>query len=423
MNTEHNDSTRAPLARPLLAPTVVEVFTKPLWPIEHGNQRRVAIMLQWLKQAGYRTVLVMPGSMAALPPMPTELTGVIDELFVSGDFTNGPAWDNRFVQPRDRDAEQALTFFKNNIWCGDAMRAAVAAACRRTAPLVVIANYIFMAPAFQAVPEGTLRLIDTHDVFSTQASKVAAHGVAAPLACSPEVERLALLAADVVMAIQPEEGAVLAGLVPERRVIQVGVPQAVAAPETAAPEAHTALCVGSPNLPNQDGIHHFLDQVWPLVLERLPDARLAIAGRLCDHVDAGTPGVRLLGYLEDLAPAYARAALVVNPTRVGTGLKVKSVEAIAHGKPLVAWPAGLETLPRETPSPFEAVASAEDFARAMLRIYADADRRQAMETAARAYAARHLGAATVCGELRDLLAAARARCGAEKPDGCAHAAH
>ena len=389
-------------------PTVVVVFSKPLWPIEHGNQRRTTIMLRWLKQAGYRTVLVMPGAPDRAGPMPPELEGVIDACFFGGAFADAPAWDNRFATPRDRDAEKALAAFKDKIWCGDALRAAVVAACRQTTPVAVIANYMFMVPVFQAVPEGTLRIVDTHDVFSSQARKVAAHGVAAPLACAPEVERTALLAADVILAIQPEERELLAALVPERQVIVVGVAQDVRPPATTPPEARTALCVGSPNLPNRDGIRRFLRYVWPLVLKRRPDARLSIAGCLCDHLDARTPGVSLLGYREDLAPVYAQAALVINPTRVGTGLKVKSVEAIAHGKALVAWSSGLESLPREEPSPFVAVDSPEAFAAAMLRLFERPDERRVMEEAARSYAARHYDAQAVHGALRDVLEAHRA---------------
>jgi succinoglycan biosynthesis protein ExoO len=46
--------------------------------------------------------------------------------------------------------------------------------------------------------------------------------------------------------------------------------------------------------------------------------------------------VTLLGRVAELAPLYRRADVVVSPLRVGSGLKIKLIEALAHGKPVVA---------------------------------------------------------------------------------------
>jgi hypothetical protein len=43
-----------------------------------------------------------------------------------------------------------------------------------------------------------------------------------------------------------------------------------------------------------------------------------------------------LGVVKDLAGAYRQAALVVNPVRSGTGLAIKSIEALGHGRPLTS---------------------------------------------------------------------------------------
>ena len=65
-----------------------------------------------------------------------------------------------------------------------------------------------------------------------------------------------------------------------------------------------------------------------------------MAGRLGRAVPGGTQGVDVLGHVEDLGAWYSRARVVVNPAAAGTGLKVKTVEALGHLRPIVAWPNG-----------------------------------------------------------------------------------
>jgi len=383
--------------------TVLVVFTKPLWPIEHGNQERTVNMLRWLKSRGYRTILIMPGSKEASQRERGDDT--VDEVVLVDGSTGTvePPWAPTPLQNRDVAAERSLEFFRERIWCSTAMRAAVHKACLRSSPAAVIANYIFMAPVFQAIPDSTLRIIDTHDTFSRQAEKVSARGVKAPLACSPEIERSALLAADVILAIQPEERKYLAGLVPERDVITVGVAHDRPVRATHAVKENTVLFVGSSNIPNQDGIRYFLGRVWPLVLERMPSATLRVAGRICDALLPAGGSIELMGYCEDLDKAYAEAALVINATRVGTGLKIKSLEAIAHGKPLVAWPDGLEGLPRGGSLPFVESETEAGFADAVVRILSDAPYRRALEDDAYAYACEHFASSKVFEALQRTL--------------------
>src|SRR5262249_46423371 len=54
-----------------------------------------------------------------------------------------------------------------------------------------------------------------------------------------------------------------------------------------------------------------------------------------------------LGRVEDLSSHYAQACLVVNPTSVGTGLKIKTLEALSRSRPVVAWPSGVDGLGSE----------------------------------------------------------------------------
>jgi hypothetical protein len=55
-------------------------------------------------------------------------------------------------------------------------------------------------------------------------------------------------------------------------------------------------------------------------------------------------GVVRLGSVDDLTALYRKARVVINPAVAGTGLKIKTLEALCHLRPIVTWPSGSEGL-------------------------------------------------------------------------------
>jgi glycosyltransferase involved in cell wall biosynthesis len=91
--------------------------------------------------------------------------------------------------------------------------------------------------------------------------------------------------------------------------------------------------------PNREGLE-LLAEVLPLVWESVPELRLTVAGRGAQPPRDGDPRVSILGFVDDLAPLYERAACAVVPLVRGGGSPVKFVEALAHGVPVVSTPRG-----------------------------------------------------------------------------------
>jgi succinoglycan biosynthesis protein ExoO len=141
------------------------------------------------------------------------------------------------------------------------------------------------------------------------------------------------------------------------------------------PVGMSCLFVGSASLPNVDGLNWFLDSVWPIVMARRPDAVLRVVGSVCDRV-RHRPGVELLGRVRDLDLEYSRTRMCVVPLRVGSGLKIKTAEAIAHHRPLVTTSIGAEGLPRGTRESMLVCDDAVTFAEAVLLLLAEEAVRQ-----------------------------------------------
>ncbi len=74
----------------------------------------------------------------------------------------------------------------------------------------------------------------------------------------------------------------------------------------------------------------------------MPNAELRVVGTLGLRVETDDPSVKIMGLVDDLDAAYAGARVVINPAVAGTGLKIKTVEALCHHCPLVTWPSGVE---------------------------------------------------------------------------------
>lgn len=146
----------------------------------------------------------------------------------------------------------------------------------------------------------------------------------------------------------------------------LAIPNAIPIPDVKPlPNNKTVLFLGILNYePNRVAAEYVIDRIWPSVRERVPDARLIIAGRFAECVAQYTApplGVEFTGFVNDLDELYDAIQVVVCPILSGSGTRIKIIEAAAHGKPIVSTHIGAEGLRfenekeiiiRNTPSDF-----------------------------------------------------------------------
>lgn len=119
--------------------------------------------------------------------------------------------------------------------------------------------------------------------------------------------------------------------------------------------------------PNREGLAFLAGEVMPLVWERLPGARLTVAGRGLEH-PPDDDRVEALGFVDDLEAAYDTADAVAVPMHTGGGSPLKFVEALAHGLPVIASDHAARLLEDGAAGEhFLAAAGAQDFADALVR--------------------------------------------------------
>jgi glycosyltransferase involved in cell wall biosynthesis len=112
-----------------------------------------------------------------------------------------------------------------------------------------------------------------------------------------------------------------------------------------APDGRTVVFFGLLSYaPNVDGVIHFVKDIWPRIAEAHPQACCKIIGGQPPPslLALAGPRIEFTGFVSDLRPHLAEAACVVVPLRLGGGTRLKIVEGMAMGKPIVSTALGAE---------------------------------------------------------------------------------
>ena len=326
-----------------------------------GNEYRIQRMLRWLRDSGYIVIPVV-GPIVEERPTADEIRAMAEEFgnavvcqadghldyilhdipdvlgSLDGKFSE--RWTTTLGEDLLTTARERELLRIDRTFCTDALIETVMRLQTVLGPYVLLAEYIWMSRVLPLVDSRALKIIDTNDVFSTRADKVDRYGVE-DLTIGPDDERIRLERAEVIIAIQENERLVLESLAPSRRVITSGVDFDVVA-DPGVPTGATVLCVASGNPMNRRGLHDFLRFAWPRVRTLVPTAELQVVGAVGESIALPPPGVFILGKVADLQPLYAACRVVINPAIAGTGIKIKTLEALSHLRPIVTWPNGVD---------------------------------------------------------------------------------
>lgn len=194
----------------------------------------------------------------------------------------------------------------------------------------VLVNYVWFSGVLEALPNDLIKIIDTHDVFGNRHLRSIQAGMKPEwFYTTVEEDIRGLMRADIVIAIQDEERDYYRSLkLP--RVETIGL----ITPRRMVPFIrHPRMAVGYLASGNPWNVNGFKLLVSELAKygDLATHADFLLAGPICEKVGSSLGPFQSLGIVDSVEDFYARVDLALNPMIGGTGLKIKTVEALSFG--------------------------------------------------------------------------------------------
>lgn len=171
-------------------------------------------------------------------------------------------------------------------------------------------------------------------------------------------------------------------------VVPSGVDTSYFSPSGMAEEPDSVVSVALMNwMPNIVSTRWFLNQVFPFIQRQIPGVKFFIVGKgppsdIRRHSDGKS--VLVTGFVDDVRPWFAKSAVVVVPTRVGSGMRIKILESLAMGKAVVSTRVGCEGIAGLVDGENVVIADSErDFAAAVVRLLKNKRQRERQGSAGR----------------------------------------
>lgn len=275
---------------------------------------------------------------------------------------------------------------------------------QRLSPQIIIANYVWMAYTLDLANFNTLKVIITIDVMHERLASFEKYNLGS---IEPhlsiwdrQTEAKALEKADLLLAIQEDEAITLKNLVPNTEVL--AVPIAVNLHSSISNQVRNrCLFIGSESKHNFYSLNWFLEEIWPKLVEEIPSAELNICGRVCTWFQNDYKNVNFKGIVPDLSLEYSQAQVCIIPSLVGSGLKIKLIEALSYGKACVSTSIGLQGLTELSNEVVLLADDPDDFRLAVLGLLTNNEKREKIESLAKDYIINNLSPEIVYSPLVD----------------------
>jgi len=297
----------------------------PSHPQNHGNRARVYSLCRTLQNRGYKIHFVYGG---------------FEGLDPDQEMAMRNAWDHVYVVPHDPAARKQSR--RKHHMIDDWYVPQVTSITDRILKIwkidYCLANYVWFSRWLNSVPAGIPKYLDTHDMFANRQKSLKKAGIDGGwYSTTPAEEAKAFKRADYVLAIQDSEAEKFRKVTrqPVETLGHYLPPQFLPGRVRQKGQKLRVGYLASSNPINQHSLHHF-----GKILKERPElsalCSFHLAGAICASDTAQNTPFEKLGFVESVSSFYEDMDVILNPNLGGTGLKIKSVEALSYGKPLVA---------------------------------------------------------------------------------------
>lgn len=230
---------------------------------------------------------------------------------------------------------------------------------------IIIINYLTLSRLFIADLQ-CKKVLFAHDCFTFKNQRLKSNKTLFNL--KPDDEAKALRRCDTILSIQDNETTLFRYLYPDGDIKTVYSIFPTHPAVATTPGKNILFFSGDSQL-NVNGITRFVEQAFPLILEKAPDARLIIAGNICNKLkNLNHPNITLQGRIQNADDFYNQGSIVINPVYQGTGLKIKTLEALSYGKAVVVHPHSTEGLFNQGNIPVFVAETPREFADCILML-------------------------------------------------------
>lgn len=169
------------------------------------------------------------------------------------------------------------------------------------------------------------------------------------------------------------------------KIVPNGVDIAFFSPRQIKREPHSLVYTGLMNWhPNEDAVLYFLNEIYPKVKAEIPDVRFWIVGNQppenVKRIARSDPSVTVTGFVGDVRPYVLQSEVFVVPLRIGSGTRLKILEAFSMRKAVVSTAIGCEGIDVENGKNVFIADSADEFARRIVELCKDGVLREMLES-------------------------------------------
>ena len=274
------------------------------------------------------------------------------------------------------------------------------------------------------VPPGVLRIVDEHNVVANQVKTTLPAETRFPhkLILRHELPKLSAFEARVcnlmdlclVCSDDDEKALRELGVVSPIAVIPNGADLEYFRPLSMRPAGSREITfVGTLDYdPCEKGVWYCCTQILPLIRQQVPDIRFVVVGRNPSRrlrdLAAADANIVLTGRVEDIRPHVQRAGAFVVPLLSGSGTRLKIIEAMAMGVPVISTTVGAEGIAARSGVHLHIADDPASFSRAVIHVLQDSQDASSLSNHARALVENQYGWPAICRALLKSYAAAQA---------------
>ncbi|KTD12086.1 putative glycosyl transferase [Legionella gratiana] len=303
----------------------------PTYPANHGNRARICNLIKKFERMGHKVHFVMLEN--------SECTK--DGL---------QAMENQFTTVDIIPCKKKMVSFgvvPYDGWYKDGIGEHIYFLCKRYDIDLILCSYIYQSKLLEFVPNYILKVIDTHDKMGNRSEMLRLNKL--PLghfSCTPEEEGAYVRRADLVVGITDEEARYFETVSGQKNTIVISHSTSPKFLNNKFSTLGNVGIVASNNQFNLAVVQKFLERIdcylqkeedLPFIIHVAGEVKKAAAKRIFDSKMNvfKKSWVRMHGYVPNIAEFYGQMDLIVSPMLCGTGINIKTVEAMAHGMPLL----------------------------------------------------------------------------------------